>query len=107
MSTAGFNALWLLCVLLLLIAFILAIRRRRLAAKENDRHTHVATTSYIRHTGQEVRIHMPTTSTTIHHHHTTTSSNIIQPPPPAFDPEEAPPPSYQDFRKDIRIQPST
>lgn len=33
MATIGFNALWLLCVILLLIAFFLAIRRRRLAAR--------------------------------------------------------------------------
>ncbi|CAO3609386.1 unnamed protein product [Mucor hiemalis] len=103
MSAAGFNALWLLCVLLLLIAFIIAIRKRRLAAKaqeNNDRNTHA--TTYIRHTGQEVRIHMPSTV-----HPQQNTSTIIQPPPPAFDPEEPPPPSYQDFRKDIRIQPST
>lgn len=29
----------------------------------------------------------------------------IQPPPPAFDREEPPPPSYQDYRKDVLVQP--
>lgn len=33
------------------------------------------------------------------------ANSEIQPPPPAFDPEGPPPPSYQDFRKDVQIQP--
>lgn len=57
-------------------------------------------TTYIRDNGQEVRIHMTRTLNPI------TVDTNIQPPPPAFDREEPPPPSYQDFNKDVLIQPS-
>ncbi|CAO3634361.1 unnamed protein product [Mucor fragilis] len=121
MATIGFNALWLLCVILLLGAFFLAIRRRRLAARAEDRNNQLNATTFIRHTGQDVRIHMPSH---IHPHNTPGAATIannpaantaytpihtdgIQPPPPTFDPhEDQPPPSYQDFNKDVRIQAS-
>ncbi|GAN05491.1 hypothetical protein MAM1_0093d04962 [Mucor ambiguus] len=118
MATVGFNALWLLCVILLLIAFFLAIRRRRLAARAEDRNNQLNATTFIRHTGQDVRIHMPSH---LHPHNTPAATSNpaantvytpihtdgIQPPPPTFDPhEDQPPPSYQDFNKDVRIQPS-
>ncbi|EPB88029.1 hypothetical protein HMPREF1544_05207, partial [Mucor circinelloides 1006PhL] len=118
MATVGFNALWLLCVILLLIAFFLAIRKRRIAARAEDRNNQLNATTYIRHTGQEVRIHMPshqrphtpaaaaTTTTANNTAYTPIHTDGIQPPPPTFDPhEDQPPPSYQDFNKDIRIQP--
>ncbi|KAF1807440.1 hypothetical protein V8B55DRAFT_1465728 [Mucor lusitanicus] len=117
MATVGFNALWLLCVILLLIAFFLAIRRRRLAARAEDRNNQLNATTYIRHTGQDVRIHMPshlhppaaaaTNSPPASTAYTPIRTDGIQPPPPTFDPrEDQPPPSYQDFNKDVRIQPS-
>ncbi|CEP19032.1 hypothetical protein [Parasitella parasitica] len=113
MATVGFNALWLLCVVLLLIAFFLAIRRRRLAARAEDRNNQLhTTTTFIRHTGQDVRIHMPTGHAASNNNttaYTPIQTDGIQPPPPTFDPheEQPPPPSYQDFNKDVRIQPST
>lgn len=70
-----------------------------------NRDLNPTSTTYIRHNGQEVRIHMPTTvdppGSYIH------PPRDIQPPPPAFDPQEPPPPSYQDFRKDVQIQSSS
>ncbi|KAK4517412.1 Glycosylphosphatidylinositol (GPI) anchor assembly protein [Mucor velutinosus] len=120
MATVGFNALWLLCVILLLIAFFLAIRRRRLAARAEDRNNQLNATTFIRHTGQEVRIHMPshlhpcnmpaaaTNNSTANAPYTPIHTDGIQPPPPTFDPhEDQPPPSYQDFNKDVRIQSSS
>ncbi|GAA5808638.1 hypothetical protein MFLAVUS_002030 [Mucor flavus] len=108
MSPTSFNILWILCVLLLFAAFVLAIRRRRLAAKAEAlaHEQHRNTVTFIRSTGQDVRIHMPRTVDPTPQQPipiiTTTSS--IQPPPPAFDREEPPPPSYQDYRKDVLVQ---
>lgn len=75
------------------------------------RQQHQASITFIRsNTGQEVRIHMPRTensnltqpipTTTVN-----TGASTIQQPPPAFNREDLPPPSYQDYRKDVLVQP--
>ncbi|GAA5798482.1 hypothetical protein EDC94DRAFT_118556 [Helicostylum pulchrum] len=110
MSPTSFNILWVLCVLLLLAAFVLAIRRRRLAAKAKAlaQIQQRDTVTFIRSTGQDVRIHMPRTQNPTPQQPipitATTNTTTIQPPPPAFDREEPPPPSYQDYRKDVLVQ---
>ncbi|KAG2237277.1 hypothetical protein INT48_009010 [Thamnidium elegans] len=104
MSPTSFNILWVLCVLLLLAAFVLAIRRRRLAAKAEAlaHEQHRNTVTFVRSTGQEVRIHMPRAENPTPQQSIPTTT--LQPPPPAFDREEPPPPSYQDYRKDVLVQ---
>ncbi|KAG2212273.1 hypothetical protein INT47_001632 [Mucor saturninus] len=62
-------------------------------------------TTFVRPNGQEVRIHM-TRTLNPPILPPAASYNREDPPPPAFDREEPAPPSYQDFNKDVLIQPS-
>ncbi|ORZ03577.1 hypothetical protein BCR43DRAFT_483602 [Syncephalastrum racemosum] len=111
MSGIAFNVLWVVCVLLLLLALYLAIRRRRLAQRQAVR------------ARQQVYGYNPTAQperTTQFYgspsHHVVSPGpsrahdlemGNVQAPPPVYKPEDAPPPAYQDYRKDIPVQPST
>ncbi|KAI9263280.1 hypothetical protein BDA99DRAFT_559834 [Phascolomyces articulosus] len=117
MSVIAFNILWVLCVLLLLLALFLAIRRRRLAARQAAQANQAYQYRQQTQSGPGVRIYMPSyyefqaaQAQYGQHGAGSSSSNDpesgIHPPPPTYKPDEVelPPPSYQDYRKDPRIQ---
>ncbi|KAI9490995.1 hypothetical protein BDB00DRAFT_835555 [Zychaea mexicana] len=111
MSVIAFNILWVLCVLLLLLALFLAVRRRRMAARNAARANEAYAARQQQGIGPGVRIYMPSyyeyqAAQAQYGQGASSSTNPesgLNPPPPVYKPEEAPP-SYQDYRKDPRIQ---
>ncbi|KAI8147990.1 hypothetical protein BJV82DRAFT_594151 [Fennellomyces sp. T-0311] len=106
MSVIAFNILWVICVLLLLLALFLAIRRRRMAARQANQAYAYRQQNNV---GPGVRIYMPSYyeyQQAQQQYGRGSSSNDpesgLNPPPPVYKPEEAPP-SYNDYRKDTRI----
>ncbi|KAL1926707.1 hypothetical protein VTP01DRAFT_5602 [Rhizomucor pusillus] len=110
MSAIAFNILWILCVVLLLFALFLAIRRRRLASRQQD-----APETFI------YRQQRPTTQLHTIQVHTapqyydysrfaaaqSSSNPEVELPPPVYKPEDLPPPSYQEYSKDRPVQQSS
>ncbi|RCH90010.1 hypothetical protein CU097_012279 [Rhizopus azygosporus] len=84
MSSPGYNFLWGVCALMLVIAIILAFKK----GKKANRHTVEADNTtpevvVVSHNEQRPRIHHPNSN----------NDPQLQPPPP----------SYQEYQKDVRI----
>ncbi|CAO3621673.1 unnamed protein product [Cunninghamella blakesleeana] len=97
-----FLLLCIICLLLLLLTFYLAVKRRRRDRQRDREQMNTTGVEYIYSQQPDVVIDLEYPLI----HQQQRPQNNHQPPPPSFDKPESPslpPPSYQDYRKDIRI----